>query len=123
MGIIVMKLLLIVATALGLKFESGLERPKDNQALLYSVTRYSDELANGDSADDKDLHEEGDMNDDVVTTTEVPIEATDPTDPLTSSLETILPPSTSEPSLERLHQFGAEMENTVFNYFTIELFA
>merc|ERR1712147_373874 len=66
MGIIVMKLLLIVATALGLKFESGLKRPKDNQALLYSVTRYSDELANGDSADDKDLHEEGDMNDDVV---------------------------------------------------------
>ena len=27
---------------------------------------YSDELANGDSADDKDVHEESDMNDDVV---------------------------------------------------------
>ena len=33
---------------------------------MYAVTRYSDELANGDSADDKDLHEEHDMNDDVV---------------------------------------------------------
>ena len=27
---------------------------------------YSDELANGDSADDKDIHEDSDMNDDVV---------------------------------------------------------
>jgi len=28
--------------------------------------QYSDELANGDSADNKDIHEEEDMNDDVV---------------------------------------------------------
>lgn len=28
--------------------------------------KYSDELANGDGSDDKDLHEEEDMNDDVV---------------------------------------------------------
>ena len=32
----------------------------------YSVTHYSDELANGDSADNKDIHEDEDMNDDVV---------------------------------------------------------
>jgi len=32
----------------------------------YTVSRYSDELANGDSADDKDIHEDEDMNDDVV---------------------------------------------------------
>ena len=41
-------------------------RPIDNQALLYKLNRYSDEVANGDEADDKDLHEEEDMNDDVV---------------------------------------------------------
>ena len=34
-----------------------------NQILLY---KYSDELANGDSADDRDIHEDEDMNDDVV---------------------------------------------------------
>ena len=28
--------------------------------------KYSDELANGDSADDRDIHEDEDMNDDVV---------------------------------------------------------
>jgi hypothetical protein len=39
---------------------------EDNQNLLYRVTKYSDEIANGDSADDKDLHEEHDMNDAVV---------------------------------------------------------
>ena len=62
-----MKFTLVVAAALGLKFSTfeG-DRPKDNQALLYQVTRYSDTLANGDSRDDKDLHEEEDMNDDVV---------------------------------------------------------
>lgn len=32
----------------------------------YDVTAYSDELANGDSADNRDIHEEEDMNDDVV---------------------------------------------------------
>ena len=42
------------------------ERPMDNQALLYAFSRYSDTIANGDSADDKDLHEEEDVNDDVV---------------------------------------------------------
>ena len=41
-------------------------RPRDNQALLTAIMRYSDEIANGDEADDKDLHEEEDMNDDVV---------------------------------------------------------
>lgn len=30
------------------------------------LNRYSDELANGDASDDKDLHEEEDVNDDVV---------------------------------------------------------
>jgi hypothetical protein len=30
------------------------------------LKKYSDELANGDSADDRDIHEEEDMNDDVV---------------------------------------------------------
>jgi hypothetical protein len=30
------------------------------------LAKYSDELANGDKDDDKDLHEEEDMNDDVV---------------------------------------------------------
>ena len=30
------------------------------------MRKYSDELANGDSADDKELHEEEDPNDDVV---------------------------------------------------------
>ena len=33
---------------------------------IHGVPLYSDELANGDSADDKDIHEEEDMNDDVV---------------------------------------------------------
>lgn len=44
------------------------KKPKDNQALLWSYFEgsYADTLANGDSADNKDLHEEGDMNDDVV---------------------------------------------------------
>lgn len=32
----------------------------------YGVTHYSDELANGDSADNKDIAEDEDMNDDVV---------------------------------------------------------
>jgi len=32
----------------------------------YSFDRYSDSIANGDSADDKDLHEEEDVNDAVV---------------------------------------------------------
>lgn len=32
----------------------------------YTVTKYSDELANGDSADNRELHEEEDMADDVV---------------------------------------------------------
>lgn len=30
------------------------------------LNRYSDELANGDTADDRDIHEDEDMNDDVV---------------------------------------------------------
>ena len=30
------------------------------------MLKYSDELANGDSADDRDIHEDEDMNDDVV---------------------------------------------------------
>ena len=30
------------------------------------IAKYSDELANGDSADDRDIHEDEDMNDDVV---------------------------------------------------------
>ena len=36
--------------------------------MLYSYTEasYADTLANGDSADNKDLHEEEDINDDVV---------------------------------------------------------
>jgi len=33
---------------------------------LVQLNRYSDELANGDSADDRDIHEDEDMNDDVV---------------------------------------------------------
>lgn len=33
---------------------------------VHGVPLYSDELANGDSADDKDIHEDSDMNDDVV---------------------------------------------------------
>ena len=32
----------------------------------YSPTKYSQELANGDSADDRDIHEDEDMKDDVV---------------------------------------------------------
>jgi len=31
-----------------------------------ALGKYSEELANGDSADDKDIHEDEDMNDDVV---------------------------------------------------------
>merc|ERR1712203_206289 len=54
---------LIIAAAYG--FAQG-ERPSDNQALLYSFNSYADSIANGDSADNKELHEEGDMNDDVV---------------------------------------------------------
>jgi hypothetical protein len=34
--------------------------------VLYTVTKYSDELANGDSADDKELHWEEDPNDPIV---------------------------------------------------------
>ena len=33
---------------------------------LVQLNRYSDELANGDTADDRDIHEDEDMNDDVV---------------------------------------------------------
>ena len=33
---------------------------------IHGVPLYSDELANGDSADDRDIHNEDDMNDDVV---------------------------------------------------------
>merc|ERR1711990_550275 len=33
---------------------------------VHGIPLYSDELANGDSADDKDIHEDSDMNDDVV---------------------------------------------------------
>ena len=32
----------------------------------YAPTKYSQQLANGDSADDRDIHEDEDMNDDVV---------------------------------------------------------
>jgi hypothetical protein len=44
------------------------QRDTENQLvqLGYTVTKYSDELANGDEADDKDIHEEEDYNDDVV---------------------------------------------------------
>jgi len=38
----------------------------NHEDLQYEVTKYSDELANGDSADNRDIHEEEDMNDDVV---------------------------------------------------------
>lgn len=31
-----------------------------------NLGKYSDELANGDSADDREIHEDEDMNDDVV---------------------------------------------------------
>mmetsp|Transcript_30372 Transcript_30372/g.46498 ORF Transcript_30372/g.46498 Transcript_30372/m.46498 type:complete len:127 (-) Transcript_30372:48-428(-) len=34
--------------------------------LSASLGRYSDEVANGDTADDRDIHEDEDMNDDVV---------------------------------------------------------
>ena len=40
--------------------------PRTKSLLQYEVTRYSDELANGDESDDKELHEEEDMNDPVV---------------------------------------------------------
>lgn len=44
------------------------EPPKDEQhvQLSASLAKYSDELANGDSADNKDLHEEEDTKDHVV---------------------------------------------------------
>merc|ERR1712146_179882 len=62
MGIMrITAILLLTATAVKLE-----HRPMDNQALLYDVTAYSVEIANGDSSDNKDLHEEEDMNDDVV---------------------------------------------------------
>jgi len=37
-----------------------------NSLVDITDTKYSDELANGDSADDREIHEEEDMNDDVV---------------------------------------------------------
>jgi len=39
---------------------------EDHMNLMYSVTKYSDELANGDSADDKELQWEHDPNDPIV---------------------------------------------------------
>ena len=46
------------------------QKAKEDDALFLQLHselgKYSDEIANGDSADDKDLHEEEDMNDDVV---------------------------------------------------------
>ena len=42
-------------------------RDIDSQLVqLDGPVKYSDELANGDSADDRDIHEDEDMNDDVV---------------------------------------------------------
>lgn len=41
-------------------------QPMRNSALQLRSYKYSDELANGDSADDRDIHEDEDMNDDVV---------------------------------------------------------
>ena len=42
-------------------------KPKDQLKKVQAVkTRYSDELANGDPMDDLEMHEEEDMNDDVV---------------------------------------------------------
>ena len=41
-------------------------RLEDNQMLLYKLSKYSDTIANGDSSDDKDLHEEEDGNDDII---------------------------------------------------------
>ena len=40
--------------------------PRSFVQLESQADRYSDEIANGDSADDRDLHEEEDTNDDVV---------------------------------------------------------
>jgi len=37
-----------------------------NSAIQIGAYKYSDELANGDSADDREIHEDEDMNDDVV---------------------------------------------------------
>ena len=56
---------ILLLTASAVKLE---QRPADNQALLYQYYEgsYADTLANGDSADNKDLHEEEDINDDVV---------------------------------------------------------
>lgn len=39
-------------------------QPMRNSAIM--LNKYSDELANGDSADDREIHEDEDMNDDVV---------------------------------------------------------
>lgn len=41
-------------------------QPMRNSAIQIGNVKYSDELANGDSADDREIHEEEDMNDDVV---------------------------------------------------------
>jgi len=41
-------------------------QPMRNSAIQIANDKYSDELANGDSADDREIHEEEDMNDDVV---------------------------------------------------------
>jgi len=37
-----------------------------NLQLAYTPVMYSEELCNGDSADNRDIHEDEDMNDDVV---------------------------------------------------------
>ena len=42
------------------------DQPMRNSALQLSNFKYSDELANGDSADNREIHEEEDMDDDVV---------------------------------------------------------
>lgn len=50
--------------------QSLAQKNKEDDALFLqlesNIQKYSDELANGDEADDKDIHEEEDMNDDVV---------------------------------------------------------
>lgn len=43
---------------------SHITEPREKKFI--QLGKYSDELANGDSADDKDIHEDEDMNDDVV---------------------------------------------------------
>ena len=45
---------------------SNLRVPPTNSFISFGSVKYSDELANGDSADDREIHEEEDMNDDVV---------------------------------------------------------